>query len=499
MMRETMVEFEKIAEQPMLPSPHSAYAYLMSWVWWLSAAICTFLGFMLLCYSIWRLFDRPSWRQVKKKGTEVTHQIQEGVSNTITSEKMQAGKQKISELAETGKNKMSELAASLHGKTYEQMTPEERLKGMCVVAVIGPPGIGKGALSRHITPDFDIIHVSTGELIRKEIAMKTDIGLRVQAQVARGKLVPDEVVAALIEKKFKELAEAPEFHQGVLLDGFPRQLSQAELLESGRFNIPPLSAVISVSMPDEILDIRRSGRRICPECAATYNLHEVDQGAYHLRPRLPDKEGKCVNDGQELIARPDDDMSVATARMRDFHTLAPPMIEFYRKKGVLIEVEKQRQMKHIYKEIKPELERLVLTAHKSTGLPAAALAKAVDAFEFSKEKAGPALELAKEKAGQAAEFVKEKAGAGVALAKEKVVNLTDRTAASASKMKDISKDSGVEKDAEKFKPQVRDPTQFKDPFKDIQPITRKEQVKDAAGKHERFGANQTPEVQRARG
>jgi len=416
---------------------------------------------------------------------------------------------KVSELAETSKAKVGELTERFTGSSEKILTPEEKVKSMVVISLLGPPGIGKGALSRHLSPDFDIVHVSTGDLIRQEIAQKTPIGLRVQAQVARGKLLPDEVVAQLIEKKFKELAESSESHQGILLDGFPRQLSQAQLLESGRFNIPPLAAVISITMPDEMLDIRRSGRRICPKCAATYNLHEVDQGPYHLRPRLPEKEGKCDNDGAELISRPDDEPTIASMRMREFHDFTPPMIEFYRKKGILIEVEKQRQMKHIYKEIKPELERLVLTSQKSQGLPAAAFARAVDAFEYSKEKAGqasalvqekagpafemakekagPALEMAKEKAVQAAGFVKDKAGAGMALAKEKVVTLTDRTVDTASKMKDTKDTMGGEK------------IQLKDPFKDIPP------VKDVspAAKHERFGINAginaAPEVRQARG
>jgi len=471
MIAEKLMEFEKIHEQPMLPNPDivaSTWAWLRHWMWTAGTAFFTFLAFLLLCYSLWRFFDRPDWNRIKGKGRQVKNKIQEGVHNTFSPEHRQTNKQKLSDLAETSKRKAGEFAETGKQKMADlkkkaEMTPEERLKAMTVISLVGPPGVGKSALSRHITPDFDIVWVSTGELIRTEIANKTPLGLRVQAEVNRGKLLPDDLVAGIIERKLKEIAEGPDTYQGVLLDGFPRRLSQAELLDNGQFDIPPLAAVISITMPDEVLDLRRSGRRICPKCATTYNLHEVAQEPYHLRARMPDREGKCVNDGSELISRADDETAIADARMREYHLFTPPVVDWYRHKGILIEVEKQRQMKQIYKMIKPELEQLVM-AQKAMAIPAVALSKAGAALEFgkekagqatelAKEKAGPALDYAKEKAGQAAEFVKEKAGSGVAFAKEKAVHLkeavVDRKSGPASKFKDTSnKAGGVDRDAD---------------------------------------------------
>jgi len=237
----------------------------------------------------------------------------------------------------------------------QAMASPARHQHLAVIALLGPPGVGKSALSRHISPDFDFVHVGTGDLIRDEINAKTEIGNRTAAIVHEGKLVDDETVTLLIEKRLHTLNSSA---RGIILDGFPRRLSQAKLLDSGKFDIPRLAAVVSVTMPDDILDIRRSGRRICPVCGATYNLHEVDQDGFYLKARLP-CNGRCCNENATLVTRPDDDEKIAADRMRVYHEENPAMVAYYRAAKILIEVEKKRQMKILYKELKPELSELV--------------------------------------------------------------------------------------------------------------------------------------------
>lgn len=227
-----------------------------------------------------------------------------------------------------------------------------------VISLLGPPGVGKSALSRHITPDFGFVHVSTGDLIREEIAAGTEIGNRTAAIVKAGGLVDDATVTLLIEKKLSVLQATA---TGIILDGFPRRLSQAKLLDSGEFKIPHLAAVVSVTMPDEILAIRRGGRRTCPVCGATYNLHEVNQDGYYLKARMP-CNGVCCVENATLVPRPDDEPSIAADRMRVYHEETPAMLKYYKKQRNLIEIEKKRQMKIVYRDIKPKLTKLVRKA-----------------------------------------------------------------------------------------------------------------------------------------
>jgi len=161
----------------------------------------------------------------------------------------------------------------------------------------------------------------------------------------------------------KKLTELQSTTSGIILDGFPRRLSQAELLDSGEFNIPSLAAVVSVTMPDNILALRRSGRRICPVCGATYNLHAVDQDGYYLKARLP-CNGRCCVENATLIPRADDEPQIAADRMRVYHEENPAMLDYYRRQKNLVEIEKTRQMKVVYKDIKPRLEELVDKAER---------------------------------------------------------------------------------------------------------------------------------------
>lgn len=242
---------------------------------------------------------------------------------------------------------------------------------LTIVALLGPPGVGKGAFSRHLGPAHGLLHVSTGELIRVEIAAKSEIGLKVQSIVRSGGLVDDDIVVQLIEKQLKtvedmrasgkadpELGEVP---RGVILDGFPRRLSQSQLLDSGAFAIPQLAAVISFTMRDDILAERRSGRRFCPVCGRTYNLHGVDKEGYFLPPRLPQHSdlSTCSFDGAKLLTRPDDEPSVADERMASYHAETPPMIDYYKKQGNLLEIEKKRGAGVLFRTLKPKLATLV--------------------------------------------------------------------------------------------------------------------------------------------
>lgn len=189
------------------------------------------------------------------------------------------------------------------------------------VVLLGPPGAGKGTIAVRVAAELGLLHLSTGDVLRDEVARGTDLGRRAQAYMARGELVPDEVVLAMVEERVRD-------RQGVLLDGFPRTLAQAEALT--RFL--PLDVVVDlVASKDEVVR-RLSGRRVCPHCGAVYNV----------ATQPPRVEGKCDRCGGELVQRPDDAPEVVARRYEVYERDSRPLVDHYRKRGVLRTVDAAR-------------------------------------------------------------------------------------------------------------------------------------------------------------
>jgi adenylate kinase len=185
------------------------------------------------------------------------------------------------------------------------------------IVFLGPPGAGKGTQAAVLSEELHLAHLSTGDLLRAAIAAKTPLGKEAESHVTAGRLVPDELVLKILAENL----HAAEGHGGFVLDGFPRNLAQAEALEG----ITPIDVVISFDLPTDVLVRRLSARRVCPTCHSVYNLEGKP-------PRVP---GKCDRDGTELVQRPDDRPEAIETRLKVYEEQTAPLLQHYREQGLL--------------------------------------------------------------------------------------------------------------------------------------------------------------------
>ncbi|MEM2262181.1 MAG: adenylate kinase [Ignisphaera sp.] len=198
---------------------------------------------------------------------------------------------------------------------------------------IGPPGVGKGTYAKMISGKYKIPHISTGDIFREEMAKASEIGLKVKYYVERGLLVPDDIVIEVV----RNVLQRPECKRGFILDGFPRTVRQAEELDK----ITVLDAALLFDAPIQIIIERVSGRLVCPNCGAIYNIS--------WKP--PKKPGICDVCGSALIRRKDDEPDVIRARYEIYRQTFAPVIEYYRDKGILIEVYAGREAPEVVTEV----------------------------------------------------------------------------------------------------------------------------------------------------
>ena len=206
--------------------------------------------------------------------------------------------------------------------------------------LIGPPGAGKGTQAARLREDFDLTHIATGDLLRAHRERGTDLGLRAARYMAEGRLVPDELVTEMIGE---EIGSA---RGGFLLDGFPRTPGQADALdrvleEHGR----PLSAVLLIDVPDDVLVERISGRRLCP-----------DGHVYHVTYDPPAREGVCDVDGKPLSQREDDKPETVRKRLDVYHRETEPLVERYETQGILHRVDGTRSPDEVHEQLRTVLE-----------------------------------------------------------------------------------------------------------------------------------------------
>ena len=191
---------------------------------------------------------------------------------------------------------------------------------------LGPPGAGKGTLSAPLMEDEKLAHISTGDILRAEIAAGTELGRSAKSYMDAGKLVPDEVVAGMVGKKLS----SPECASGFILDGFPRTVAQAGLLDEAMAKIGmKLDGVILFDAPEELLLKRLTARIMCRKCNTGYNKIFCP----------PKKEGVCDKCGGELYQRSDDSLETAKNRLSVYREQTAPLIEFYRAKGLLFTID----------------------------------------------------------------------------------------------------------------------------------------------------------------
>ncbi len=185
------------------------------------------------------------------------------------------------------------------------------------IVFLGPPGVGKGTQATTLAQQLGVPHLSTGDLLRAAVAARTPLGLEAQGHMDAGRLVPDDLVLKILGERLA----APDAARGFLLDGFPRNLAQAERLAG----ITTIDLVLSFELPAKLLIERLAGRRVCPTCQSVYNIVT----------RPPKVEGKCDRDGTALVQRPDDRPEAITTRLAVYAEQTAPLLGFYRKSGLL--------------------------------------------------------------------------------------------------------------------------------------------------------------------
>ncbi len=213
--------------------------------------------------------------------------------------------------------------------------------------ILGAPGSGKGSQCKWITRDYDVPHISTGDILRKNISEGTILGQKAKSYIDQGALVPDELVIDILKARLDE-ADCKE--KGFLLDGFPRTISQAEALEEYLNDAGvKIDKVINLHVPDEEIMARAINRRTCEnaECKEIYNL----------RDNPPKAEGICDKCGSKLFQRADDNEETVKNRLMVYHNQTEPLIEFYTKKNLLATIIGQDDINDTIALVKAELAK----------------------------------------------------------------------------------------------------------------------------------------------
>lgn len=189
------------------------------------------------------------------------------------------------------------------------------------ITIMGPPGGGKGTQAEILSEKLSIPHISTGAIIRSAIREKTELGKAAEDYIANGQLVPDKLVIDMVSKRLSE----KDCENGYILDGFPRTLPQADAMDEIGIE---LDYALNLLVADEVIVDRLGGRRECKVCAAPY----------HVKFNPPEKEGVCDKCGGVLITRADDVPDTIRQRLSVYHSETEPLVDFYKKKEVLVNV-----------------------------------------------------------------------------------------------------------------------------------------------------------------
>jgi adenylate kinase len=211
------------------------------------------------------------------------------------------------------------------------------------IVLLGPPASGKGTQAARLREDLGLPHIASGDLFRENLANETDLGLKAKVYMDRGELVPDDVTIAMVMDRLGR----PDCAHGAILDGFPRTIAQAEALDEALVaEGHEISAVPNIAVPDEVLVERVSGRRICRTCGE----------AYHVKFNPPKEPGVCDNDGGELYQRDDDKPETVRKRLKVYWEQTSPLIDYYRDKRVLIEVNGDQSIDAVTEELREALD-----------------------------------------------------------------------------------------------------------------------------------------------
>ena len=211
------------------------------------------------------------------------------------------------------------------------------------VVMLGPPGAGKGTQAKLLAKDLDVPHVSSGDMFRDHLGRKTELGLLAKGYMDRGDLVPDDVTVRMVIERISR----PDCQNGVILDGFPRTLEQAEALEKRLAERQQgITVVPLIKVPDEEVVKRLTARRVCRDCGEVYNLL--------FKPSSV--EGVCDACGGELYQRDDDNAEAAHNRLYTYYKETSPLIGYYFAKGLLAEVNGEQAIEAVQADLQVAIQ-----------------------------------------------------------------------------------------------------------------------------------------------
>ncbi len=203
--------------------------------------------------------------------------------------------------------------------------------------IMGIQGCGKGTQAKLLAEDYDLVHISVGDIFRWNVQHHTKLGARIKRIVSRGELVADEIVADIVEKRLAE----HDWNYGFILDGFPRNPRQADFFLENY----DIDAVINIELPDATVMKRVLSRRLCEGCGLDYNL------IYHR----PARDDTCDVCGGRLVARADDNEEAVRARLADFHAKTRPVLDIFARKELVLDVDGGRDIAQVQQEIRARL------------------------------------------------------------------------------------------------------------------------------------------------
>jgi len=208
---------------------------------------------------------------------------------------------------------------------------------------MGAPGAGKGTQAVLIKEKYNIPHISTGDMFRDAIKSGSKVGLLAKEYMEKGELVPDEVTIEIVKERLMQA----DCNNGFLLDGFPRTIAQADALDSILKTLgKEIDKVINLVVDEDILVFRISGRRVCKVCGATY----------HVVNKKPQVENVCDVCGGEIIQRADDSVETVTNRIKVYYEKTRPLLDYYDKKGLLVNIDGSSDANETFKLIREVLE-----------------------------------------------------------------------------------------------------------------------------------------------
>ena len=206
------------------------------------------------------------------------------------------------------------------------------------IIMLGAPGAGKGTQAKMIADKYGVPHISTGDIFRANIKNGTELGVEAKKYMDQGLLVPDELTVRILLDRVAQ----DDCKNGYVLDGFPRTIPQAEVLDSELTKLGDhIDYAINVDVPDENIVKRMSGRRACLKCGATYHV-------VHAAPKV---EGVCDTCGEKLVLRDDDQPETVQKRLNVYHEQTQPLIDYYTKEGILKSVDGTKDLEEVFADI----------------------------------------------------------------------------------------------------------------------------------------------------